>query len=101
MRPTHITADKTRAMLTITWDNGETAHYAFADLAAACPCATCNDDREKARAQGIPFVPKSSELQAIEAVGSYGINIMWKDGCRFGIYTWDMLAHFTRQDSKV
>lgn len=24
-------------------------------------------------------------------MGSYAINIVWKDGCRYGIYTWEYL----------
>ncbi len=92
MRPTGIKADRARGELTIQWDDGHSADLTFAHLASNCRCATCNDNRAKLRISGKTFVPESSELLAIEAVGSYGISIVWKDGCRYGIYTWEVLA---------
>jgi DUF971 family protein len=96
MKPTAITADRTRAVLTIAWDDGRAAEYPFYALAAACPCASCNEEREALAAQGLnpetAFKPKSAELAAIEAVGSYAVHIAWKDGCRFGIYSWEYLT---------
>lgn len=67
----------------------------MAALSAACPCAQCNDERQKLAEAGLDpvvhYKPKSSYLEHIEPVGSYAINIVWKDGCRYGIYTWDFL----------
>ncbi|MCL5997723.1 MAG: DUF971 domain-containing protein [Chloroflexi bacterium] len=101
MRPTGITADRHRAVLAITWNDGHCTNFPFVELSAACPCANCNDEREKLRAQGLDprkdFKPKSSLLQAIEPVGSYAVNIVWQNGCRFGIYTWDLLLDLERQ----
>ena len=91
MRPTSIKADKNRSVLEIVWDDGMQSAHAFYDLAAACRCATCNDARARAQAEGREHKPQSSALEAIEAVGSYGINIIWKSGCRHGIYTWEYL----------
>jgi DUF971 family protein len=34
---------------------------------------------------------RSYELEAIHPVGGYAINIVWKGGCRYGIYSWDYL----------
>ncbi len=42
-------------------------------------------------AAGTAHEPESSILDTIEAVGSYGVNILWVGGCRHGIYTWDYL----------
>lgn len=95
LRPTGITADRNRAILSVSWSDGHTTNYPLYDLSAACPCANCNDERQKLSAQAHDpvevFKPKSSYLQHIEPVGAYAINIVWKDGCRFGIYTWDYL----------
>jgi DUF971 family protein len=100
-RPIGITADRHHAVLTVTWSDGHSTDFPFDALSAACPCASCNMDREKLSAQGLDpvldFKPKSSLLQAIEPVGSYAINIVWKDGCRYGIYTWDLLLHLEEQ----
>ena len=91
MRPTGITADKTRAVLIVNWDDGHTAEYPFKLLSDLCPCATCNDERNNPDPLKI-IRPKSSVLEAINPVGNYAINIMWKGGCRFGIYSWDYLT---------
>ena len=91
MRPTGITADKTRAVLIVNWDDGHIAELPFKLLSDLCPCATCNDERNNPDPLKI-IRPKSSELEAINAVGSYAISIIWKGGCRYGIYSWDYLA---------
>ena len=94
MRPTQITADKTKAILTITWDDGEISELPFALLSDLCPCAACNEERNNPDPLKI-IRPRSHELEAINPVGSYAINIMWKGGCRFGIYSWEYLREIT------
>ncbi|MGQ9813884.1 MAG: gamma-butyrobetaine hydroxylase-like domain-containing protein [Candidatus Roseilinea sp.] len=101
MRPTAISADRANATMTVTWEDGHQTDYPFFDLAKACPCASCNEKRDALRAKGIDpivgFKPQSSELAAIEPVGVYAINIVWQDGCRFGIYTWELLLDLEQQ----
>lgn len=101
IRPTAITADRHRAVLAVTWNDGHRSHFPFNALSAACPCANCNNEREQLTAQGLDpaqaFSPKSSLLQAIEPVGNYAINIIWQDGCSYGIYTWDLLLQLEGQ----
>src|SRR2546430_10108309 len=36
----------------VTWADGHTSHYEFAYLREECPCATCNDAREKKQSLG-------------------------------------------------
>lgn len=90
MRPTAITADKRQATLTIAWDDGCVTELPFKLLSDMCPCATCNEERNDPNPLKI-IRPRSYELEAINPVGNYAINIMWKGGCRFGIYSWDYL----------
>jgi len=101
MKPTAITADRSKAVLSITWDDGQRTDYPFYELAAACPCEVCATERDKLAEQGLDpaatFKPQSSELLAIEPVGAYAINIAWKDGCRYGIYSWDYLLELVRR----
>ncbi len=101
VRPAGVTADRNSAILSIAWSDGRTTNYPFYDLSAACPCANCNDERQKLAVQGLDptldFKPKSSYLDHIEAVGAYAINIVWKEGCRFGIYTWDYLLELDKR----
>lgn len=98
MRPTAITADRNRAILTINWDDGSTVDYPFTLLSDACPCATCNEERNDPNPLKI-IRPRSYELESINPVGSYAINITWKGGCRYGIYSWDYLASLASHEN--
>ena len=44
----------TGAGVDITWADGHASHYDFPYLRDACPCATCNDEREKKAAEESP-----------------------------------------------
>ena len=62
----------------ITWADSHTSHYDFPYLRDHCPCALCNDEREK-RAKGGPasavlpmFKPRVTAKGA-NAVGNYAI----------------------------
>jgi DUF971 family protein len=94
MQPTSITADRTNALLIITWDDGETSELPFKLLSDLCPCATCNEERNNPDPLKI-LRPRSYELETIVPVGNYAINIAWKGGCRFGIYSWEYLRKMT------
>ena len=40
----------------------------------------------------IPLQPiQSAELDSLEQVGNYALQINWKDGHSYGIYSWDYL----------
>lgn len=91
MRPTGITADKTHKLLKLIWDDGRASEISFKLLSDLCPCELCTMERNDTNPLKI-LRPRSDELEAIHAVGNYGISITWQGGCRFGIYTWELLA---------
>jgi DUF971 family protein len=93
MRPIAITADKKQKQLLITWNDAAATvtPIAFGLLSAMCPCELCTMERNDPNPLKI-VRPHSDELEAITPVGNYAINIAWKDGCRFGIYTWERLS---------
>ena len=97
VKPTGITADRNREILNINWSDGHETSFPFSELSINCPCASCNDERQKLISMKLDpvkdFKPTSTYIQHIEPVGSYAINIVWKDGCRYGIYTWDFLRN--------
>jgi DUF971 family protein len=66
-----------------------------------CPCASCKADRDPSDgASLLPIVvPGKNELQAIEPVGSYALQISWVDGHRTGIYTYDYLRRICECES--
>jgi DUF971 family protein len=85
----------------IDWKDGHQSSYSFVWLRDACPCALCNDEREKSgRGLGQPaklapgalpmFKPAAKPLKA-EAVGKYAIKFQWNDGHELGIYSWQFL----------
>ena len=90
MRPTTITADKQRSLLIVSWDDGRVSEMPFTLLSEMCPCASCSAERNNPDPLRI-IRPKSSELEAITPVGSYAVSLIWKNGCRYGIYSWDYL----------
>ena len=96
MRPTAITADRKQATLTVTWDAAEPSVVSFKVLSDLCPCELCETERNNPDPLKI-IRPRSYELEAINAVGSYAVNITWKGGCHYGIYSWEFLYALGRR----
>jgi DUF971 family protein len=86
----------------IEWKDGHLSHYPFPFLRDACPCALCNEEREKAgREPGesadpsaggpLPMFKPAVKLTSAEGVGKYAIKFHWNDNHDLGIYSWDFL----------
>jgi len=85
----------------IVWKDGHSSAWSFAWLRWACPCATCNEERQHtSRAIGIPKPKPGGPLVLYEApprpvevtpVGKYAIKFKWNDGHESGIYSWEYL----------
>src|ERR1043166_4246117 len=84
----------------ITWSDGHASHYEFTYLRDECPCATCNDEREKKRqlsgagagsAAALPMFKPKARAQSATTVGNYAIQISFTDGHSTGIYSYDHL----------
>jgi DUF971 family protein len=93
----HVTSG---AGVDITWTDGHAGHYDFAYLRDECPCATCNEEREKKRmfaAAGgaspavLPMFKPKVRAQAATIVGNYAIQITFSDGHSTGIFSYDYL----------
>ncbi len=90
----------TGAGVDIVWSDDHASHYDFAYLRDQCPCATCNDERQKkeafAQSSAAPsavlpmFKPKATARSA-HAVGNYAVQITFSDGHSTGIYSFDHL----------
>lgn len=100
--PKSVKVDKTGGTgMSITWKDGHQSHYTFPWLRDACPCATCNEEREQSgRKLGEPVKPKPGALPMFKAparpdevipTGRYAIAFRWNDGHSTGIYSWDFL----------
>jgi DUF971 family protein len=97
-RPKRIAVSRSKGILTIEWMDGLSCDYPLSGLRAACPCAECRGGHENMGGSGspemleIPVVNKAStELDRLEQVGNYAIQLYWKDGHSYGIYSWQYL----------
>jgi DUF971 family protein len=88
----------------INWADGHASHYEFSYLREECPCATCNDAREKKASLGeltaslksspvLPMFKPKPRAQAATQVGNYAIQISFTDGHSTGIYSYDHLRN--------
>jgi len=99
--------EKVRVLITegkgleIDWSDGHKSAWSFAWLRAACPCATCVEERKQQGRK--PGQPKSSAPEllpmyappprptSVHPVGRYAMEFVWNDGHRAGIYSWEYL----------
>lgn len=76
-------------LLEIVWLDGSNLQIEGRKLRQACKCGDCGRDRQR------DFPPVDAErafrVEAIEAVGSYGIRLFFEDGHNRGIYPWSYL----------
>jgi DUF971 family protein len=88
----------------ITWADGHSSHYEFMYLREECPCATCNDIREKKLAldaaapthmssPALPMFKPKPSARAATQVGNYAIQLSFTDGHSTGIYSYDHLRN--------
>jgi DUF971 family protein len=82
----------------ITWSDGHTSKYPFPYLRDLCPCALCNDEREKNLRLGsktgtsvLPMFKPRVTAKSANAVGNYAIQIHFSDGHTTGIYSFEHL----------
>ena len=85
----------------IEWADGHVSHYSFVYLRDACPCAMCNEEREKTGPQArrapkpapgvLPmFKPPPSHFPP-KASASTQSSFAWNDNHDLGIYSWQFL----------
>lgn len=94
MKPTQIKiVDKDKLLL--KWDNNSESILTLKYLREECPCAGCKGETVLLKTYRPPKPTSITEsmfkITAINPVGSYGIQISWKDGHNTGIYTWEYL----------
>ncbi|HVR42663.1 MAG TPA: DUF971 domain-containing protein [Thermoanaerobaculia bacterium] len=81
--------------LAIVWDDGHESYYPLEQLRRHCPCAVCSGEPDLfgnvARGPAPRYTDESFEATSVERVGNYGLQIGWKDGHPFGIWTLERL----------
>lgn len=102
-----VTPEKVRVLLTegkgleIDWADGHRSAWSFKWLRDACPCATCNDERnhqgrkpgepQKKPAELLPMYTPPAKPASAHPVGRYALQFNWLDGHSSGIYSWEYL----------
>lgn len=96
-QPTKIKLHK-QEYLEIVWDSGKTYKYPLKFLRDESPDAGNKGETILWKHYAPPakqtVKPEGYEIEKIEPVGNYAIQIKWKDGYDYGIYPWDLLLRF-------
>jgi DUF971 family protein len=101
-QPQNVRVNKTTGTgMEIDWSDGHRSQYKFQYLRDACPCAMCDDEREKSGAEvgeapkpkkgSLPMYHDPARPTEVAPVGKYAISFVWNDGHRTGIYSWEFL----------
>ena len=83
----------------ITWDNGKVIKYPLRFLRDESPDAGNKGEtilwkHYAPTHKQAHLKPEAYEIETIEMVGNYAVQIKWKDGYDFGIYSWDLLEQY-------
>ena len=100
--PRAVRVNKTAGTgMEIDWKDGHRSAYTFPWLRDACPCATCNEEREKTgrkigaapktKPGTLPMYKEKARPTEVTPVGKYAITFKWNDGHSTGIYSWEYL----------
>ncbi|MGH9737912.1 MAG: gamma-butyrobetaine hydroxylase-like domain-containing protein [Candidatus Acidiferrales bacterium] len=83
----------------IVWSDAHSSHFDFPYLRDHCPCATCNDERDRKeqdktkgiRSDVLPMYKPKVKANKASAVGNYAIQIEFSDSHATGIYSFGFL----------
>jgi DUF971 family protein len=80
----------------VAWVDGHSSRYTFPYLRDNCPCAMCNDEREKKSQAGssaavLPMFKPRVKAKSAKPVGNYALQIDYSDGHATGIYSFGYL----------
>jgi DUF971 family protein len=82
----------------ITWSDMHASRYDFPYLRDHCPCALCNDEREKKAKGGagsgsalLPMYKPRVTAKGANPVGNYAIQIQFSDSHATGIFSFEHL----------
>ena len=95
MQPSSLDLDREKG-LTVRWPDGVTSFYPIAHLRKMSPSAEQRELREEMQRNPLTVLPTSTgdgSLTATNAelVGNYAIRIVFSDGHRTGIFSWEYL----------
>lgn len=80
--------------LALVFNDGFEAYFPLPMLRRACPCAACQGEPDalgRVLRPHVEYGPRSFELQRIDPVGGYALQLKWADGHASGIYAFAYL----------
>lgn len=87
--------------LIIFWNDDKVTEVIFQNLRDECPCVNCKGESvifDSYIPIKAPFKPAGFyEIEKIEPVGNYAIQIHWKDGHNTGLYNWELLLSLSEK----
>ncbi len=97
-QPTKIKLHK-QEYIEITWNNGKVIKYPLKFLRDESPDAGNKGEtilwkHYPAPRKNTALKPEAYQVEKIEMVGNYAVQIKWKDGYDYGIYSWDLLEQY-------
>ena len=101
-QPTHI--ERSSTGLQIRWKDSRYSELSYRILRQKCPCARC--DATRAGKDPFHILPSDDFLEnlslvEIQRVGRYAVRLVWNDGHRTGIYTFQFLRELSENPPKV
>ncbi len=86
--------------LQILWGDGTSSSITLKYLRDECPCAGCKGETVLLKTYKPPqnklLNEDSYNVNNINIVGGYAIQISWKDGHNTGIYSWEYLLELEK-----
>jgi DUF971 family protein len=79
--------------LRISWNDGGTSEYTVLSLRSGCPCAVCVNEWTGEKMLDESKLPKDVHPIELKSVGRYAMAILWSDGHKTGIYSYDYLKN--------
>lgn len=100
-QPTHI--ERSGTNLKIQWKDSHQSELPYRLLRQKCPCARC--DATRSGKDPFHLLPSGDffenlHLVDIQLVGRYAVRLIWNDGHRTGIYTFQFLRELS-EDAPV
>jgi len=82
--------------VTITFADGHVAAFNLMELRLGCPCATCRSLRDQGEdTWPRPGSPTPLRIEDAALHGAWGLNIIWNDGHRTGIFPFEALRRWS------
>ena len=87
--------------LQFIWGDNSESEINIKTLRDECPCVHCKGESVIFST----YIPLKSpfkaagfyEIEKIEKIGNYAIQIIWRDGHNTGIYSWEMLKALSKE----